>query len=72
MKQWLSFTTDGAHLFLTFLSSLRLANSVVHNHRNPPPHPPLLHLLLPVLPSEMLLLCPLSLLPPTVLLSRKR
>lgn len=54
-----------------FLSSLRLANSVVHHHRNPPSHHALLHLLLPVLPSEMLLLCPLSLLPPTVLLSRK-
>lgn len=55
-----------------FLTSLRLANGVVHHHRNPPAHHALLHLLLPVLPSEMLLLCPLSLLPPTVLLSRKR
>lgn len=54
---------------LLLLSSLRLVNSVVHRHRSPPSHPPPLYLLLPVLPSDMLLLCSLSLLPTAMLLS---
>lgn len=51
------------------LLCLRLVNGAVHNHWGPPPHPPPLYLLLPVLPSGMLLLCSLSLLPTAMLLS---
>jgi len=54
------------------LSSLRLVNSVIHRHRCPPPPHPLRYLLLPVLPSEVLLLCSLSLLPAAMLLPWKR
>lgn len=54
------------------VSSHRLVNGAVHNHRRPASHHALLYLLLPVLPSEVLLLCSLSLLPTAMLLSRKR
>lgn len=64
------FEHTAVMLFLPL--SLRLVNSVVHHHWSPPPHHPLRYLLLPVLPSEMLLLCSLSLLPTAVLLPWKR
>lgn len=54
------------------LLCLRLVNGAVHYHWSPPPHHPHQYLLLPMLPSGVLLLRSLSLLPTAMLLSWKR
>lgn len=59
------------HVSLCFFVFFRLADCVLHYHRGPPPYPPIMYLLLPMLPSEVLLLCPLPMLPTNLLLPRE-
>lgn len=61
---------ENAKLRSVLLSScFRLAHRPVHHHRRIVAHYALLHMLLSVLPTKVLLLCPLSLLSSDLLLS---
>lgn len=54
------------------LTCSRLADGAVNHPRGSPAHHAPLHMLLPVLPAEVLLLCPLPMLSAHMLLPRER